>query len=87
MKSSGRKTVKAASTSAPRASKAGARKTTPAATDAVATTAAVTTAPAQPVIPTHDQIALRSYELYLARGAGAGHDVEDWLQAEAELKN
>ena len=28
----------------------------------------------------------RAYELYLARGAGHGRDMEDWLQAERELK-
>jgi hypothetical protein len=33
----------------------------------------------------HDEIAARSYELYLARGGDAGHAEEDWLQAEAEL--
>lgn len=33
----------------------------------------------------HDEIAARSYELYLARGGEAGHAEEDWLQAEAEL--
>jgi hypothetical protein len=32
-----------------------------------------------------DQIALRAYELYIARGYQDGHDVEDWLSAEAEL--
>jgi len=31
-------------------------------------------------------IARRAYELYLARGCDAGHDVEDWLQAERELQ-
>lgn len=36
-------------------------------------------------VPTHDAIAQRSYELYLARGGTHGHDVEDWLQAETEL--
>jgi hypothetical protein len=36
--------------------------------------------------PTHDEIAKRSYELYLARGGEAGHVVEDWLRAETELK-
>jgi hypothetical protein len=35
--------------------------------------------------PTFDDIAKRSYELYLARGAQPGHEVEDWLTAEAEL--
>ena len=32
-----------------------------------------------------DQIALRAYELFTARGYQHGHDVEDWLRAEAEL--
>jgi len=31
------------------------------------------------------EIARRAYEIYLERGARDGHDVEDWLQAEAEL--
>ncbi|HVU49403.1 MAG TPA: DUF2934 domain-containing protein [Polyangia bacterium] len=35
--------------------------------------------------PTHEEIAIRSYELYLARGAEPGHAEEDWLQAEREL--
>ena len=67
MKTSGRKTVKATSTSAPRASKARAAANVTAAN------------------PTHEEIAKRSYELYLARGAADGHDVEDWVQAETEL--
>ena len=32
-----------------------------------------------------DKIALRAYELYIARGYQHGHDVEDWLTAEREL--
>jgi hypothetical protein len=36
---------------------------------------------------TFEAIAKRSYELYLARGAEPGHEVEDWLAAEAELTN
>jgi Protein of unknown function (DUF2934) len=35
--------------------------------------------------PTHEEIAARSYALYLARGGLHGHDVEDWLLAEADL--
>jgi Protein of unknown function (DUF2934) len=27
----------------------------------------------------------RAYELYLQRGKAHGHDVDDWLQAKAEL--
>ncbi|MGA2077754.1 MAG: DUF2934 domain-containing protein [Terriglobia bacterium] len=28
----------------------------------------------------------RAYELYLQRGAAPGNDVNDWLQAELELR-
>jgi len=33
-----------------------------------------------------EQIARRAYELYLWRGREDGHDLDDWLQAEAEIK-
>ena len=36
--------------------------------------------------PTHEQIARRAYELFLARGGHHGHHQDDWLQAERELK-
>ncbi|HEX4566699.1 MAG TPA: DUF2934 domain-containing protein [Vicinamibacterales bacterium] len=32
-----------------------------------------------------DRIALRAYELYLARGRADGGDFDDWLAAEREL--
>ena len=32
-----------------------------------------------------EQIRRRAHELYEARGQEDGHDVEDWLQAEAEV--
>ena len=32
-----------------------------------------------------EQIRRRAHELYEARGREEGHDVEDWLQAEAEI--
>ena len=35
---------------------------------------------------TIDQIARRAYEIYLQRGPGPGRDLDDWLQAEQELK-
>jgi hypothetical protein len=34
----------------------------------------------------HAAIAQRAYELFLARGAIHGHDLDDWLTAERELK-
>jgi hypothetical protein len=36
--------------------------------------------------PTHDDIALRAYELFLQRGGQHGQDFEDWLAAERELQ-
>lgn len=57
-----------------------------------ATTAGLAEAPVGPsaepktiVVPTHEQIARRAYELYEARGRMAGHDYDDWVQAEYEL--
>ncbi len=32
-------------------------------------------------------IARRAYDLYLARGREPGHQLEDWLQAERELRS
>ena len=36
-------------------------------------------------MPERDRIAHRAYELYLARGAGDGEAMDDWLTAEREL--
>ena len=36
--------------------------------------------------PPHAAIARRAFEIYLARGASHGRDVQDWLQAERELR-
>lgn len=35
---------------------------------------------------TEHDIARRAYDLYLGRGCEDGHDVEDWFQAERELR-
>ena len=35
--------------------------------------------------PIAEAIACRAYELYLARGAQHGRDLDDWLEAEREL--
>jgi len=35
--------------------------------------------------PTHDEIELRAYQLYVERGGADGEDLGDWLQAEREL--
>jgi hypothetical protein len=77
MKTTDRKTVKGEKVSAPKAFKA------------AATRAPAGAAPtlARAPQPTHDEIARRSYELYLERGAIDGHDADDWARAEAELKS
>jgi hypothetical protein len=36
--------------------------------------------------PPDEEIAHRAYELWLAHGATHGHDVDDWLAAESELR-
>ena len=36
--------------------------------------------------PADSEVARRAYELYLARNCQHGHDVDDWLQAERELR-
>jgi hypothetical protein len=36
--------------------------------------------------PARKEIERRAYELYLARGEVCGHDRDDWLQAERELR-
>lgn len=33
-----------------------------------------------------ERIRQRAFELYVARGQEDGHDFEDWLQAEAEVR-
>jgi hypothetical protein len=35
--------------------------------------------------PTEAEISARAFELYLRRGSVPGHEMDDWLQAEAEL--
>jgi hypothetical protein len=36
--------------------------------------------------PTKEQIEIRAYELYLARGSEPGRELDDWLEAEAALR-
>jgi len=93
MNTTGRKTVKGRTTSAPKkiekasATKGnGSTELSETAAEVSATAAAPPTAsPVLKLAPTHEQIALRAYELFLARGSEPGHESEDWLAAEAEL--
>jgi hypothetical protein len=39
-----------------------------------------------PYEPTLEEIRARAYEAYIQRGRVDGFDLEDWLQAEKELK-
>ena len=36
--------------------------------------------------PTAEEIRVRAYELWEERGQAPGHEVEDWVQAEQELR-
>ncbi len=36
--------------------------------------------------PTHEEIALRAYHIYLKRGGAPGNELEDWTRAERELR-
>jgi len=36
--------------------------------------------------PSREEIRLRAYEIYLERGGLPGNELDDWLQAEAELE-
>lgn len=40
---------------------------------------------APPVIP-GERIAMRAYEKWCQRGCSHGHDMQDWLEAETELR-
>ncbi len=39
----------------------------------------------EPRLPTHDEIEVRAFEVYLRHGSQAGHCEENWLEAEHEL--
>ena len=36
-------------------------------------------------VPLEERISQRAYEIYLERGGRDGSDLDDWLQAEAEI--
>ncbi len=43
--------------------------------------------PSRSVQYSEEDIRRRAYELYEARGRGDGHDLDDWLRAEQEIRN
>lgn len=43
-------------------------------------------APARNTVLTHEQIARRAYEIFMARGGQNGSPEQDWQQAERELR-
>jgi hypothetical protein len=42
--------------------------------------------PSKENLPLEEQIRDRAYELYLKRGGEDGSELDDWLQAEAEIQ-
>jgi len=71
MKTTGRKTVKGEKTSAPKAVKAGTGKTS--------------SSSAAKAAPTYEEIAKRSYEIFLERGSEHGHAEEGWARPASDL--
>ena len=47
----------------------------------------VTSQPTQQTKIPHDKIAMRAYERWVKKGRPSGSQVQDWLEAEAELKS
>ena len=45
-----------------------------------------TSARKEPPAPSYDEIAQRAYELFQRRGREPGHEQDDWLQAERDLR-
>jgi hypothetical protein len=80
MKLLGRKTVKGGKVSAPKVKSASSTMST------ISTISNGGAAAASGLEPSHEEIAARAYELYLARGSLDGYSEEDWLLAEAELR-
>ena len=39
-----------------------------------------------PALPSEDEIRRRAHRLFLERGGAPGRELDDWLQAERELK-
>lgn len=42
--------------------------------------------PPEPDAPTNEEIRARAYQIHLERGSPHGYDLDDWLEAERELK-
>ena len=62
------------------------KPSTPSTATRRASTAAESTSTRSAAAPTPEQIAVRAYEIFIARGAQDGRDQEDWYQAENELR-
>jgi Protein of unknown function (DUF2934) len=53
--------------------------------DAVTNAHGASNSPPSPEHPSPDEIAARAHEIFLARGAASGMELDDWLRAEREL--
>ncbi len=67
--------------------KSGARKTTSAKSKTTSAKKSTARKPrvSKPVVVSHDDIALRAYQIWMEKGQPVGEDVINWQQAEAEL--
>ena len=56
--------------------------------EAEATEGRVRTGPAgRPDLPRLDEMRVRAYKIYLERGGQPGRELDDWLEAERQLKS
>jgi hypothetical protein len=71
-----------------KSSKAKAEKATPAPVAKVPPkpVAKPVSAVAKPYEPTQEEIQTRAFEIYVAEGCKPGHDLENWVRAEKELR-
>ena len=70
-------------------SKVGRKTSAPMASKKPSTSVSGTNGASLSASPSFEEIARRSYELYLARGgqpSSPGQELEDWLKAESELR-
>lgn len=81
-----RKTVKSGTTTETTQSAAAPKATKAAKPAAAKPRATKKAAPEVVMTVSHDQIARRAYEIWLAKGCPQGADYQNWVEAEAELK-
>ena len=81
-----RRSGKVASEASDRSPATGTQVTTSEEVLAAATEGGATMGGSTTAQPTYDEIAEAAYQRYLRRGGNDGYDVDDWIEAERELR-